>query len=139
MLFRSVTSVAMLREISRNHGVTMIMSYHNHQATPEDAVLSEKFAEAERLGADVAKVVVTPRHSEDVLSLLGATQKASRTCAIPLVSMAMGGIGAVSRVFGWAYGSSVTFAAGRSPKPGQMRIEELRSVLASVSHALHGG
>jgi 3-dehydroquinate dehydratase-1 len=134
-----VTSVAMLREISRNHGVTMIMSYHNHQATPEDAVLSEKFAEAERLGADVAKVVVTPRHSEDVLSLLGATQKASRTCAIPLVSMAMGGIGAVSRVFGWAYGSSVTFAAGRSPKPGQMRIEELRSVLASVSHALHGG
>lgn len=136
----SAASVAMLREVSRDSGVTMIMSYHNHQSTPDDEVLSEKFAEAERLGADVAKVVVMPTHSEDVLSLLGATQKASRTCAIPLVSMAMGGCGSLSRVFGWVYGSAVTFAAGKnSPAPGQMPIGELRSVLASVRHAVQGG
>jgi 3-dehydroquinate dehydratase-1 len=136
----SPASVNRLREISRNSGVAMIMSYHDHQGTPDDEVLAEKFAEAERLGADVAKIVVTPRHSEDVLSLLSATKKASQTCAIPLISVAVGGIGAVSRVFGWAYGSSVTFASGRNdPAPGQMRIEELRSVLSSVSHALQGG
>ncbi|GHU28850.1 3-dehydroquinate dehydratase [Betaproteobacteria bacterium] len=136
----SLASVTLLREISRNSGVAMIMSYHDHQGTPDDEILEEKFAEAERLGADVAKVVVTPRHSNDVLSLLSATQKASKKRAIPLISVAVGGIGAVSRVFGWAYGSSVTFASGRSkPVPGQMRIEELRSVLTSVSHALRGG
>jgi 3-dehydroquinate dehydratase-1 len=126
-------NVARLRGISRESGVTMILSYHDPRTTPGGAVLSEKFAEAERLGADVAKVVVTPRRPEDVLSLLGATQRASRACAIPVVGVAMGGIGAVSRIFGWVCGSAVTFAAGRDgPAPGQMRIGELRSVLASV-------
>lgn len=135
----SASSLAMLRDASRNNGVTMIMSYHNHHSTPEEEVLSEKFAEAERLGADVAKVVVMPNRSEDVLALLGATQKASRRSRIPVVSMAMGGAGALSRVFGWVYGSSVTFASGKSgPAPGQMPIEELRLVLASVSHAVQG-
>jgi 3-dehydroquinate dehydratase-1 len=136
----SPASLNMLRDISRSSGVMMIMSYHDHQGTPDEELLAEKFAEAESLGADVAKIVVTPMHSEDVLSLLSATQKASQTCSIPLISVAVGGIGAVSRVFGWAYGSSVTFASGRSdPVPGQMRIEELRTVLTTVSHALHGG
>lgn len=132
--------VAMLREASRDNGVTMILSYHNHQTTPGVADLTEKFADAERLGADVAKVVVMPRGSDDVLALLGATHKASRKCRIPLISMSMGKAGVLSRVFGWVFGSAVTFAAGRnSSAPGQMSIEELRPVLASVRHAVQGG
>ena len=133
-------NVGMLREVSRENGVAMIMSYHNHQFTPGDEDLSEKFIDAERLGADVAKVVVMPNGSEDVLTLLGATLKASKACKIPLVSMSMGGAGSLSRIFGWVYGSSVTFAVGKnSSAPGQMSIEELRPVLASVRHAVQGG
>ena len=133
-------NLAMLREASRESGVTMIMSYHNHQFTPDGAELAEKFVDAERLGADVAKVIVMPKGSEDVLALLGATLKASRKCKIPLVSMSMGGMGSLSRIFGWVYGSAVTFAAGmNSSAPGQMSIEELRPVLATVRHAVQGG
>jgi len=133
-------NLAMLREVSRENGVTMIMSYHNHEFTPDGAELAEKFVDAERLGADVAKVIVMPKGSEDVLALLGATLKASRKCKIPLVSMSMGGMGSLSRIFGWVYGSAVTFAAGmNSSAPGQMSIEELRPVLATVHHAMQGG
>ncbi len=133
-------NVAMLREVSRENGVAMIMSYHNHDFTPGNEDLSGMFVEAENLGADIAKVVVMPKGAEDVLTLLSATHKASKVCRIPLVSMSMGGMGTVSRVFGWMFGSSVTFAVGKnSSASGQMSIEELRPILASVQHAVQGG
>ncbi|WP_305073249.1 type I 3-dehydroquinate dehydratase [Propionivibrio sp.] len=136
----SPVNVAMLREVSRENGVAMIMSYHNHEFTPSDEELSGRFIEAEVLGADIAKVVVMPKGEEDVLALLSATLKASRVCGIPLVSMSMGGLGTVARVFGWVFGSSMTFGFGKHcSAPGQMSIEELRPVLASVQHAVYGG
>jgi 3-dehydroquinate dehydratase-1 len=136
----SPVNVAMLREVSKENGVAMIMSYHNHEFTPSDEELSGRFIEAEVLGADIAKVVVMPKGEEDVLALLSATLKASKVCGIPLVSMSMGGLGTVARVFGWVFGSSMTFGFGKhSSAPGQMSIEELRPVLASVQHAVYGG
>ncbi len=136
----SPVNVATLREVSRENGVAMIMSYHNHEFTPSDEELSGRFIEAEVLGADIAKVVVMPKGEEDVLALLSATLKASRVCGIPLVSMSMGGLGTVARVFGWVFGSSMTFGFGKhSSAPGQMSIEELRPVLASVQQAVYGG
>jgi len=133
-------NVAMLRGVSRENGVAMIMSYHNHEFTVGEEELSGMFLEAEALGADIAKVVVMPRTEEDVLALLSATLKARRACRIPLISMSMGGLGTVSRVFGWVFGSSVTFAFGKNTSaPAQMSIEDLRPVLASVQHAVLGG
>jgi len=134
------TNVAMLRQVSASNGVTMIMSYHNHETTPDREELMGQFSHAERLGADVAKVVVMPRSAADVVSLLEVTQTADSLGGIPVVAVAMGGVGALSRVFGWMFGSTVTFAAGKSrPAPGQMSIKELRSVLNSVCNAVQGG
>ena len=129
-------NVARLRDASRAQGVQLIMSYHNFQCTPDAEFLGAKFAEAERLGADVAKVAVMPKSPADVLTLLSATQRASETVAIPLISMAMGGVGAVSRIVGGVFGSAVTFAVGKSASaPGQIAIEELRTALTVVRQA----
>ena len=122
-----------LRDVSRDNAMAMIMSYHDHHGTPAESVMLEKFLEAERLGADVAKVVVMPRQLEDVLTLLGATLKASRQCEIPLVGVAMGQLGFFSRILGWAYGSAMTFAINKAHSvPGLIPVAEMRSVLASV-------
>jgi 3-dehydroquinate dehydratase-1 len=44
--------------------------------------------------------------------------------------MSMGGLGAISRIVGWMYGSSVTFAVGKSSSaPGQVPIGELRKII----------
>ena len=128
-----------LRAVSAENGVAMIMSYHNFQLTPEPAVLDGKFRDAERLGADVAKVAVMPKDPQDVLTLLAATWRASQTIGVPLISMSMGGVGSLSRVMGWVYGSAATFAVGKSSSaPGQIAIEELRAVLATVRRAVTG-
>jgi 3-dehydroquinate dehydratase I len=130
---------ARVRAAARANDIALVASYHNFQSTPEAAALVAKFAEAEALGGDVAKVAVMPRGPEDVLTLLGATYQASRTVGLPLISMSMGAYGSLSRMMGWVYGSAVTFAVGKSSSaPGQVPIEELRAVLRTVRKSVLG-
>jgi 3-dehydroquinate dehydratase I len=131
---------ARIRSVTRTNELPLVASYHNFQATPDAAWLTAKFAEAERLGADVAKVAVMPQEPQDVLTLLAATDAARRTVALPLISMAMGAYGSLSRMVGWAFGSTVTFAVGKgSSAPGQVPIDELRAVLEITRKAVLGG
>jgi 3-dehydroquinate dehydratase I len=128
-----------LRAVSAANGVAMIMSYHNFELTPDAEALLDRFLEAQRLGADIAKVAVMPKDPQDVLTLLGATYRASQALRIPLISMSMGGIGSVSRIMGWLYGSAATFAVGKSSSaPGQIGIDDLRATLATVRRAVIG-
>ena len=138
-LANEVAHLRMLREVSQAHHIGLIASYHNFQATPDAAVLDEKFAAAQHSGADVAKVAVMPSGPQDVLALLAATDRARQTLALPLISMALGGIGSLSRLMGWVYGSAATFAIGRySSAPGQISIEDLRAALAILRPAVLG-
>ena len=126
-----------VRKASRDGNVTMIMSFHDFKATPPLAALAEKFARVEALGADVAKVAVMPASPHDVLALLTATLNASERQKIPLISMSMGGLGSLSRIAGWAFGSVATFAVGAgSSAPGQIPIEELRAAIAIARDAM---
>lgn len=139
-LSSAAADFARLRAAARANQILLVGSYHNFQETPGAAVIEGKFAEAERLGADVAKVAVMPKQPEDVLVLLGATSAASRTVGVPLISMSMGPLGSLSRMMGWVYGSAVTFAVGKSSSaPGQVPIEELRAVLSVIRKTVQGG
>ncbi len=138
-LSQSPAHRARLRAVSRAHGVMMIMSYHNFQSTPHADALVEILATAEREEADVAKLAVMPLSSADVLVLLEASLKASQTLSIPLITMSMGGLGAITRVCGWQYGSALTFAVGKSSSaPGQIAIEELRLAMHTLARATLG-
>jgi 3-dehydroquinate dehydratase-1 len=138
-LSNAAEDLARLREVSKANGIAMIMSYHNFQLTPDGTTLDAKFLAAERCGADVAKVAVMPKTEQDVLELLAATDRARRAIKLPLISMSMGGIGSLSRMMGWVYGSAATFAVGKSSSaPGQVAIEDLRAVLAVVRRAVTG-
>jgi 3-dehydroquinate dehydratase-1 len=125
-----------LRTASRESGIAMIGSYHNFQSTPDTASLVAKFRDAQTRGADIGKVAVMPQAPNDALTLLAATYEASQSLDIPLISMSMGGYGSVSRMVGIVFGSALTFAVGKSSSaPGQIPIEELRTVLATVRRA----
>lgn len=126
-----------VREISRACGVQLILSFHDFHGTPAAQALQQRFARASSLGADIAKVAVMPRDMDDVLTLLAATLHSSRDLDIPLVSMSMGPLGAVTRMCGWAFGSAMTFAVGEaSSAPGQMAIEDVDAALALLQKAL---
>jgi len=129
--------VRKVREASSRHGVGAILSFHDFKGTPPLEALFEKFSDAERAGADVAKVAAMPKGVEDVLTLLAATHRAHRELTVPLISMSMGPYGSVSRMVGVLFGSAVSFAVGKAASaPGQMAIEDLRTVLAIVERAL---
>ena len=94
----------------------LILSYHNFGYTPGSDFLVERFLEAERLGADVAKVAVMPRDRADVITLLAATAQAEAKARIPLISMSMGPLGAATRMVGGVFGSSLSFAIGEGAR-----------------------
>ncbi len=131
--------VRAVRESTRAHGARLILSYHNFAYTPGAEFLVQRFLEAERLGADVAKVAAMPRVRGDVLMLLAATEEADGKARIPLISMSMGPLGSVTRMIGGVFGSSLSFAVGEgSSAPGQMPIADLK-VAYDVIRRARGG
>lgn len=128
--------LARVRAAAAAAGIGLVLSFHDFRGTPPTRELLERFAQAERLGASLAKVAVMPAAMEDVHALLGATLQASRSLRIPVAGMAMGPLGAVSRLCGGAFGSALTFAVGAAASaPGQVPIEEVRAVLAVLQRA----
>ena len=126
-----------VREFSRANATQLILSFHDFERTPTVDELNARFARAEQLDADIAKVAVMPRGMQDVLTLLAATLQSSQSLRIPLVSMSMAGAGAVTRLCGGAFGSALSFAVGQNASaPGQMPIEELDAALAILRKAL---
>jgi 3-dehydroquinate dehydratase-1 len=129
--------IAQVRAAAHAHGVLLLLSFHNFQSTPASEVLCQRFAQAQGLGADVAKIAVMPQRLEDVLAVFSATLESSQKLDIPLVSMSMGGYGALTRLGGGVFGSSLSFAVGATASaPGQVPIEELNTVLAILDKSL---
>ena len=82
-------------------------------------------------GADILKLAVMPHDYRDTARLLRVTGRMSReNTQKPLITMSMGDLGSASRFCGEIFGSAVTFAtAGRMSAPGQLPIDELRTLL----------
>lgn len=111
-------------------GVKVVLSNHDFAKTPDKEELMARLAYMEALGGDIAKLAVMPRTPGDVLTLLSATWERSQEAQKPVVTMSMGGLGAVSRLTGELFGSALTFGtAARSSAPGQIPVEKLAQVL----------
>jgi 3-dehydroquinate dehydratase-1 len=77
-----------------------------------------------------------PRDRKDVLTLLMATAEADAKTRVPLISMAMGPLGAATRMVGGVFGSSLSFAVGEGASaPGQLPIADLAMVFDVLRRA----
>ncbi len=111
-------------------GVSVVGSYHDFFKTPSVEEMAERLGKAWDGGADILKLAVMPETMDDVVRLMDATQKASCMFDRPLVTMSMGAMGSISRVWGEYFGSAVTFGQmGQASAPGQFDAGELRTVL----------
>lgn len=110
------------------NNVHTILSFHDFHKTPSREFIKEKLYDAQQAGGSIAKVAVMPQSAEDILTLLEANVEARKgPVEIPIITMAMGKIGVITRMAGWLFGSDVTFAVGdRASAPGQIPIEQLR-------------
>lgn len=126
-----------VREFTHAYDVKLVMSFHDFHATPTLEQLTQRFGQGDMHDADVIKIAVMPHSMEDVLTLMTATLQASRALSVPVVSMAMGRLGAVTRLCGWAFGSAMTFAVGEaSSAPGQMPIADVAAAIEILQKAL---
>ena len=116
--------------------VPVIMSCHDFAGTPSKEEILRILLRMQELGADILKIAVMPHSRRDVLTLLAATEEMFTAHANrPLITMAMGDLGVISRVSGAFFGSAVTFGAageGLTSAPGQINAGDLAKILAWV-------
>ena len=122
----------------QQRGVVVVASAHDFAATPARAQMVDTLARMAATGADVVKLAVMPHDPTDVLELLAATYEANLRLDQPVVTMAMGRHGVVSRLAGAAFGSVLTFGAvAVSSAPGQVDVARLRDVVTLIDETGH--
>ncbi|MBZ9536161.1 type I 3-dehydroquinate dehydratase [Cytobacillus oceanisediminis] len=137
-LFMEEVTIKQVIDMAHSHQIAVILSNHDFEKTPSKEEIIFRLQKAQHLGADIPKIAVMPQSVKDVLTLLDATATMKEEAPDqPIVTMSMGGRGAVSRMAGEIFGSAITFAAAKKASaPGQIPIEELRNILTVVHKSL---
>ena len=115
-----------LLHILRASGAKIVLSAHDWSGTPSRAALREKFRRMYELGADVAKIAVTPRLFADVKAIAGEVMRAAYELDIPVIGIPMGETGRVVRLQPEAFDCAATFAVlTEASAPGQCSVAEI--------------
>jgi 3-dehydroquinate dehydratase/shikimate dehydrogenase len=115
--FRSKYLDVMMEKSGRG----LIVSYHDLDGTPAD--LDGLYTQMADCGADIVKIAVNPRSVAEVGRLLAFAQRVAQRGGPPLIALAMGPMGIISRVAAGRYGAPFTFASaaeGAEAAPGQL-------------------
>ncbi|MDY5022581.1 MAG: type I 3-dehydroquinate dehydratase [Blautia sp.] len=118
----------------QSEGALVIASSHDFSKTDSEEVLLKRFQDMDATGADILKMAVMPEGFGDVAAIMQATSRmAAEFTNKPLISMAMGSIGSISRISGENFHSCVTFGTvGAASAPGQISIVELRTMMEAL-------
>jgi len=110
-------------------GRGLVVSFHDFEGTPAD--LDGLYAAMVVQGADVVKIAVTPHSIGDVARLLAFAGRVQNSGPRPLVPIAMGPLGILTRVLAGRYGAPFTFAcadADAAVAPGQVPAAHMADV-----------
>ena len=115
-----------------------VISYHNFAGTPSQEWMINLLTHFVDLGADIPKIAVMAQNAADTLKLLGATEEVSRLHFNgPLLTMAMGRDGSISRLSGELFGSALTFCALEDASaPGQVDVKQAKRMMQDLHNIL---
>lgn len=114
------------------HGGRVILSHHDFEAMPEPAKLVDIVRTMYTMGADICKVAAMAEEKKDAENILKVSALLTKNNIGPLIMLAMGEAGMVSRVAGGRYGSCITFASGKADSaPGQVDTYTMKKWLDS--------
>ena len=110
-------------------GFKLILSNHDFHQTPDSAEIIRRLTEMKSAGADLVKVAYHAQHEMDALVLLEASLKARPIIKMPQIALSMGTLGIITRIFGYQYGSVLTYVVGvAASAKGQLPIDTLRNI-----------
>ncbi len=108
--------------LSCSKGKTILVSEHDFEKTPSNDSLQSMVDRALDQEADIVKIAVMATSTADVTRLLRFTED----CKVPLVTIAMGPLGTVTRVIAPLFGSLFTYGFMHRPvAPGQLSVNKL--------------
>ncbi|KAI3828489.1 hypothetical protein L1987_02590 [Smallanthus sonchifolius] len=102
----------------------LIVSSHNYQNTPSVEDLENLVSRIQSAGADIVKIATTAVDITDVARVFQITAHSQ----VPIISMAMGEKGLMSRILSPKFGGYLTFGTverGKESAPGQPTIRDL--------------
>ena len=106
-----------MADAAKAGGSMIMVSEHDFEKTPNIEGLNDIVKRSLDQGAQIVKIAVMAQNVSDVTRLLRFTED----CQVPLVTIAMGDIGVVSRVIAPLFGSLFTYGyLGKSVAPGQL-------------------
>ncbi|MFH1721516.1 MAG: type I 3-dehydroquinate dehydratase [Candidatus Altiarchaeota archaeon] len=118
---------------AQNKNVRVIVSFHDFEKTPLKEEIVKVISEEMDARADIAKVAFKAKNSDDVVTLFQAVKGSE--WRIPIIALAMGDAGKITRSLGLALGSYMTYAAVSPDKravEGQLTIEELKEKIEAL-------
>ena len=117
-----------------NTKTKVIGSYHDFSKTPSVDEIKERLCKAKECGCYAGKLACMPKTREDVDTLLNATAAMKEEFPdFPLITMSMGELGKVSRLYGGLYGSFVSFGCvSEASAPGQVYYETMCEVFDKI-------
>lgn len=123
---------------AKEHGVKALISYHNFAGTPSVEWMVNLMTHMIDLGTDIPKVAVMAKDAKDALKLLAATEEVKRLhWDGPMLTMAMGREGSISRLAGEYFGSDITFCSlAKSSAPGQVDVRLARRIMDELHSIL---
>lgn len=135
-LFRDEKVVLELVATAKEHQVQTVISNHYFTRTPSGSDMLSVMKKAIDIGADIPKLAVMPESEEDVLRVMEVNLQLKRENPNqPMIMIAMGKLGVLTRMSGELFGSAITFAAAKhASAPGQLSVDELKDIL----QLLHG-
>lgn len=115
---------------AHSKNVYIIMSNHDFNQTPSYEDICSRLKRMDGCGADICKLACMPQSSNDVLTLLKATNDMNACINKPIITMSMGQLGVISRLAGETFGSCLTFGAAKEVSaPGQIDANSLNQIL----------
>ncbi len=119
---------------ARERGCKVIISFHDHEATPEQQTLGQVLDACFAEGADIAKIACAVQSDRDSARLLGLLDDGR-----PIVVVGMGTKGRIVRMIAPLLGSPFTYAAaaaGRQTAEGQFTHAALAADTDTIRKAL---
>lgn len=119
--------------LMRAAAVPVIASCHFPHGTPDEATMVALLQGAESTPAAIAKLAVLASSPADAAALLHATATCAAAATKPVITMAMGDHGVITRLIGHEFGSCATFATvAQASAPGQPSLARLRQAWAAL-------
>lgn len=115
-------------------GVKIIASHHDFDQTPDERILHMLMDQMEAGGADVAKLAMMPNTWDDVVRMIKLTNDTrDHYPDLPIITISMGPMGAITRIADGVFGSCITFASdGELSAPGQIDAKKVEQMLSWI-------